>query len=37
VRARHLLEDPAASLARFRRVVPRALLVEERLEGRLTA
>jgi glutamate synthase domain-containing protein 3 len=37
VRAAQLLEDPEASLARFRRVVPRALLVEERLEGRLTA
>jgi glutamate synthase (ferredoxin) len=36
-RAAALLEDPDASLLRFRRVVPRSLLVEERLEGRLTA
>jgi glutamate synthase domain-containing protein 3 len=36
-RAAALLEDPPAALRRFRRVVPRASLVEGRLEGRLTA
>jgi glutamate synthase (NADPH/NADH) large chain len=36
-RAAALLEDTAAALSRFRRVVPRALLVDGRLEGRLSA
>jgi glutamate synthase (ferredoxin) len=36
-RAGVLLEDPAAALPRFRRIVPRALLVEPLLEGRLSA
>ena len=39
VRAAALLADPEAALARFRRVVPRALLVdvEAELEGRISA
>ena len=36
-RAGVLLEDPGAALRRFRRIVPRAQLVEPLLEGRLSA
>ena len=36
-RAAALLERPSEALPRFRRIVPQALLVEERLDGRMTA